>query len=49
MLRLKQLVVEVLTLSQIYLIRAGGLVGTVVITEVLVCFGRLRLSVYTGM
>ena len=33
----------------VYLIRAGGLVGSVVITEVLVGLSRLRLSVHGGM
>lgn len=37
------------SVSRIYLIGAGGLVGAVVIAEVLVGFSRLRLSIYVGV
>ncbi len=36
-------------MSHIHLIGAGGLVGAVVIAEVLVGLGRLRLSVHAGV
>lgn len=48
-LLLKLEVLKLFSASHIYLIRTGGLVGAVVITEVLVSFSRLRLSIYACM